>query len=458
MKVRKSSSRKLAILEVAPFFLFTKHTGHSKMGDKRKRLAQDASSAGRAAKKKKRKGLPENTDSHSKAADTPLDSSSFQDHPRGLLSQRETELYDILSSEDTAERLNAANAIVTGLLGGSGVQESTLQRHLERNLFRGLASGRKAARIGRGIVLTEILRQLFGAEKLAEEKYPGLTFDKVLGFLLVKTKPIGDLSGQEEKDHALGLLFGLQSFVRAKILCDKDNNWPVILEKLMELAKKKPWIREECGWVIMEALAQMRQSQAEHTLQVLYDAGLASTPEGVGIFITAKDRFPLLKVPIKPWGPTGNPLDRLQSLAKALKESSHDDGSKTQEAKLTGNWNPKLHFVWDIVLVQFAHTKRGRGDGRMPDFENFWKVAVDGRYLYAILWISIANDLQKTYFLLRHPASVNTGVFYSFRKYCKILIHILSCFPVSSAITLFAALSIKCSNRIDSYTVQRGSL
>lgn len=350
------------------------------MGDKRKRLHQDASTAAPAAKKKKN-ALHEQVEKPSgkgTTAPAPLDSTPFQDHPKGILSKRETELYDMLSSEDGAERLNAANAIVSGLLGGDKVLEPTLQRHLERNLFRGLASGRKGARLGRGVVLTEILRQLFGTEMLSQEKYIGLTFDKTLGFLVAKTKPEGDLSGQEEKDHSLGLLFGLQSFVRAKIICGEENRWNAILEKLMELAKKKPWIREECGWVIMEALAQINQSQAEHTLQVLYDFGLANTPEGVGIFMTARDRFPKLKVPSKPWGPTGNPLDRLQSLAKALKESSHDDGAKTQEAKLTGNWNPKLHFVWDIVLVQFANAQKAKAGGVLPDFENFWKVAVDG--------------------------------------------------------------------------------
>ena len=346
------------------------------MGNKRKRLQQDVPSAPPAAKKTKN-DTPENITGKRTILSAPLDNSPFQDHPKGILSKREAELYDTLSSEESEERLNAANAIVVGLLGGDGVLEPTLRRHLERNLFRGLASGRKAARLGRGVVLTEVLRQLFGTEKLAQTKYLGLTFDVVLDLLITKTKPNGDLSGQEEKDHFLGLLFGLQSFVRARIISEEDSNWNAILEKLMELGKKKPWIREECGWIIMEALAQMKQIQAEHTLQVLYDAGLANTPEGVGIFITARDLFPGLKIPTKPWGPTGNPLDRLQSLAKALKESSQDDGSKTKEAKLTGNWSPKLHFVWDIVLVRFADVQSGKGI-TPPDFENFWKVAVDG--------------------------------------------------------------------------------
>lgn len=345
------------------------------MGSKRKRGTQDAS-VGAPASKKQHKNIEKPP---SKAAPTPLDTSPFVDNPKGSELKREVQLYDLLSSEDNLERLDAANAIVSGLLDGDGVEESTLQRHLERRLFRGLASGRKGARLGFSVVLAEILAQLLGEKNLAAEKYTGLTFDKVLGFLVAKTKPDGDLSGQEEKDHFLGLLFGLQSFVRAKVLFKDKSRWDSVLGKLLELSKKKPWIREECGWVIVEALAQMSQSQAEHTLESLYDAGLALSPEGVGIWLTAKNRFPDMKFPTNPWGQSGDPLEHLKSLAKALKESSNDeDSDKTKQAKQTGNWNPQLHFVWKVVLAQYAAAAKEKKHGIKSEFENFWKVAVDG--------------------------------------------------------------------------------
>ncbi|KAE9381910.1 putative DNA polymerase V [Stipitochalara longipes BDJ] len=349
------------------------------MGSKRKRSAHDVFS-GSPAPKKQQKTVEKPASKSSKSATdpTPLDTSPFLDNPKGADLKQEVQLYDLLSSEDSSERLNAANAIVSGLLGGDGVAESTLQRHLERRLFRGLASGRKGARLGFSVVLSELLAQLLGEKDLATQKYTGLTFEKVLGFLVAKTKPDGDLSGQEEKDHFLGLLFGLQSFVRAKVLFEDENRWDTILGKLLELAKKKPWIREECGWVIVEALAQMDQSQAESTLEFLYDSGLALSPEGVGIWLTAKNRFPDMKFPIKPWGQSGNPLEHLKSLAKALKESSNEDESdKTRQAKQTGNWNPQLHFVWKVVLAQYAAAAKEKKHGIKSEFENFWKVAVD---------------------------------------------------------------------------------
>jgi DNA polymerase phi len=351
------------------------------MGSKRKRTAHDASAGAPAPKKQQKNTAKPTSKSSSKppTLPTPLDTSPLVNNPKGNDLKREVQLYDLLSSEDSSERLNAANAIVSGLLGGDGVEESTLQRHLERRLFRGLASGRKGARLGFSVVLTELLAQLLGTKNLASEKYTGLTFEKVLGFLVAKTKPDGDLSGQEEKDHFLGLLFGLQSFVRAKVLFEDENRWNTILGKLLELAKKKPWIREECGWVIVEALAQMDQNQAEQTLESLHDAGLALSPEGVGIWLTAKNRFPDMKFPTKPWGQSGNPLEHLKSLAKALKESSTEDESdKTKQAKQTGNWNPQLHFVWKVVLAQYAEAAKGKKHGIKSEFENFWKVAVDG--------------------------------------------------------------------------------
>jgi DNA polymerase phi len=347
------------------------------MGGKRKRTGQEPATTPLSAKKKQKTSTK-----HTEIPPTltSLDASPFVDNPKGDELKREVQLYNILSSEKEDERLNAAAAIISGLSDGDGVDESTLQRHLERRLFRGLASGRKAARIGYALVIAEILGQLFGTKPLNTEKYAGLTFEKVLGFLVAKTKPDGDLSGQEEKDHSLGLLFGLQSFVRAKILFGDDERWNTILEKLLQLAEKKPWIREECGWVIAEALGQMDQSQAEHTLNVLLNAGLALSPEGVGIWLMARSQFPDMKFPSKPWGHSGNPLQHLKSLGKALKESSSsDDSQKSQQAKQTGNWNPKLHFVWNVVLAHYASAIKDKTDGIKLEFENFWKVAVDGK-------------------------------------------------------------------------------
>lgn len=352
------------------------------MGQKRKRAAKDGQSADQNPKKQqKTEEKVEKRTAKPVVEPTPLDTSPFLDNPRGADLKREVQLYDLLSSEDKDDRLRAANAVIAGLFGGEGVEESTLQRHLERRLFRGLASGRKCARLGFSMVLAEIIGQLFGEKNLAKTKYPGLTFETVLGFLIAKTKPDGDLSGQEEKDHFLGLLFGLETFVGAKILFAEDDKWNTILQKFFELAKKKPWTREQCGYIIAEALSQMHQEQAEYTLDQIQNAGLALSPEGVGIWIMARKLFPDMKFPSKPWGSSGNPLEHLKTLGKALKESSSDEGSdKSQQAKQTGKWNAKLHSVWTLILAQYAEGVQAKVHGIKSDFQNFWKVAVDGMF------------------------------------------------------------------------------
>ncbi|KAG9237495.1 putative DNA polymerase V [Amylocarpus encephaloides] len=354
-------------------------SGASKMDHNnanRKRKANDSLSSAPASKKQQRKKLT--ASAKTPKAEIPLQTAPFFLDPRGTDLQKEVELYAFLKSEDLSERLAAANSIISGLFDGDGVEEATLQRHLERRLFRGLASGVKAARLGYSIVLAEILAQLFGDQDLAEKKYPNLSFNKVLDILIAKTKPEGDLDGQETKDHFIGLLFGLQTFVRANILLKEMERWIMVLDMLIVLQEKRSWIREECGWVIIEAVAQMNESNAQWTLRKLGVAGLASTPEGVGIWLTVRDRFPDMEYPLKPWGTSGNPLKHLKTLAKALKES-HDNKKKNQEphtAAQTGNWNPKLHFVWDLILQLFADGGDG-GDDTLVDFANFWKVAVD---------------------------------------------------------------------------------
>lgn len=308
----------------------------------------------------------------------------FVDNPLGDELKREVDLYEALGSEDEGQRIAAANAVITGLLGNNGeggVATRTLESHLERRLFRGLASGRQAARIGRGIVLAEVLWQLFGDLNLSETKYNGLTFEKLVGMLEAKTKPDGDLSGQEEKDHWFGLLFGLQSFVEAKVIFrGQEDRWNRVMELLLKLGEKKPWIRENCGWVMVQATQQMTEkSQAEATIKALCDAGFAASPEGLAVWLTARSRFPDMDLPSKPWGSSGSPHDHLKTLAKSLKESvsSSDDGKTQQQMKLNPTWNPKLHFVWDLVLSPFIQDAGSGADGVEAKFSNFWKLVVD---------------------------------------------------------------------------------
>jgi DNA polymerase phi len=71
------------------------------------------------------------------------------------------EIYEDLANENDNVRITAASELVTRFTPESQPSDELIQKTLTR-LFRGLCSGRKAARIGFSIALTEILSQVFG--------------------------------------------------------------------------------------------------------------------------------------------------------------------------------------------------------------------------------------------------------------------------------------------------------
>lgn len=365
------------------------------MGSKRKRVAKEAPLDLPISNKRSKKDGPAANGTAKSKPSKALDKSPFAEHLTPDQRKRELLLYDKLGSEDVAERIEAADAIVSGLLGSGegdesqGVPEPVLLRHLDKRLFRGLASGRNASRLGFSLVIAEILGQLFGEKNLSATIYPGLTFDRVLGILLEKTQAGGSGSGQEERDHYFGQLFGIECFVRAGVLFGDKERWLAVLDLLVKLAAKKSWLKPQCGYVVVQAVAQMKKKLAEATLEKLAEEGFAKTPEGVGIWIAALDKFPDMKVPAQPWK---HPLAvaSLGALPAALKDSgretsNEDNGSKKAKQ---GNWTAQLHFVWDLILAHFVKADSAE------EFKQFWNRVVDGEA--APLSLSESHELTRT--------------------------------------------------------------
>jgi len=349
------------------------------MANKRKRTGKEAANDSQPSHKRtKADATAANGSAKTKSSKT-LDKSPFSERLTVEERKRELQLYELLGSEDVNDRIEAADAIISGLLGGEGVPESVLVRHLENRLFRGLASGRNASRLGFSLVLTEILGQLFGEKDLAGTKYTGLPFDKVLSILVEKTQPNGG-SGQEERDHYFGQLFGIESFVRAGILFSDKTRWMSVLELLLKLSQKKSWLKSQCGWIIVQAIPQMKKKLAEKTLQKLADEGYAKTPEGVGIWITALDTFSDIEVPAQPWKSPLAPTS-LQTLPAALKDSGRETSSEQDGGKKPkqGSWTAQLHFVWDLILAHFIKLGKQSESAAAEQFKQFWNRVVDGK-------------------------------------------------------------------------------
>ncbi|PCD45605.1 hypothetical protein AU210_001037 [Fusarium oxysporum f. sp. radicis-cucumerinum] len=338
------------------------------MGSKRKRGAKEGTNGAQKAPKRT-KSDNESVRPSSKPA---FDKSPFVEAPIGDERKREAGLYDLLGSEDPDERIEAADCIVPSLLA-EGVSETVLQRHLDRRLFRGLASGRNASRLGFSLVLTEVLGQLFGEKNLAESRYQGLTFEKILEILIENTQAIGNLPGQEERDFVFGRLFGIFAFVRSGILFSDISRWNAVLDLILDLSSRKVWLRPQCGWVIVQSIEQLNKKQAETTLEKVAEANLAKTPEGVAIWIAAQTRFPGLR--IKPW-PVPLHKNTFGDLAAILRESFKDSFADQSEPGQQINfpgWSPQLHYVWSILLEHFLE-KREAG---LEDFKQFWTRVVD---------------------------------------------------------------------------------
>lgn len=319
-----------------------------------------------------------------------LDTAPFPEKPTAQDRINEATLYELLGSEDNTERQEAAKAIILKLLDGDGVSESLLDKHLEKRLFRGLASSRKASRLGFSLVLTDILQQLWGERDLCGDRYRGLTFRFVLNTLMEKCKPSGMMAGQEEKDHYFGQLFGVECFVRAKVLFDDVTTWHTILDLLLGLAKKKVWLKSLCAWIIIQAVPQMDQKIAEETLQKIADADWAKTSEGVAMGIVFSERFASMQLPSKHWR---DPLSSksLQDLPAVLKNSGQQEPVKTEEKpeedisgatpqkqkKKQSSWTAQLHFVWDIILAHYIKLASSEPDNASDLFKVFWNRVVD---------------------------------------------------------------------------------
>ncbi|KAK4167082.1 DNA polymerase V [Cladorrhinum sp. PSN259] len=366
------------------------------MANKRKRAPKEGPTDVQPTQKRSKSETPVTNGASSTKSKTPktvpVNKTLFTESPSREDRAREADLYDKLGREDADERIEAADAIISSLLGSGeeSVAEPILRRHLEKRLFRGLASGRNASRLGFSLVITEILNQLFGKKDLASTKYTGMTFDEVRKILVRSTTPNG-MSGQEERNHYFGQLFGIECFVRAGIVAEDKGRWFIVLDLVFELAQKKSWLKPQCGFIIVQAVSQMKQKLAEETLQKLADQGFAKTPEGVAIWIAALDRFPDMKVPAQPWR---HPLaaSSLSALPAALKDSGREASNEEVGGKKPkqGNWTAQLHFVWDLILAHFAKLGAISEDDASEQFKQFWSRVVDEGF-----FSKNASDSQK---------------------------------------------------------------
>lgn len=166
---------------------------------------------------------------------------------------------------------------------------------------------------------------------------------------------------------------------------------------LLDIAKKKPWLREECGWIIYRSIHDLAAQKAdvkfaETALGHVHANDMVKSPEGVAIWLAVKDTYPTATFPSNCWK-HDDPLNTREqaSLSKVMKESSKDadsnQGKEQQGLKTSGSWNPKLHFAWDVILTKFYEVSATNGASKDRSskssrlgFREFWTEVVDSKH------------------------------------------------------------------------------
>lgn len=111
---------------------------------------------------------------------------------------------------------------------------------------------------------------------------------------------------------------------------------------------------------------------------------LARSPEGVAIWLAAKEKFPKATFPSKVWK-HDDPLDvkEQKTLTKTMKESSGEEvqGENKGSSKSSGVWNSKLHFAWDAVLSRTSDgNAKSKSKSSRLTFADFWTEVVDSKF------------------------------------------------------------------------------
>ena len=194
---------------------------------------------------------------------------------------------------------------------------------------------------------------------------------------------------QEERDHHLGRLFGSEAIIQSKVIFDSNvevSQWPRIVDLVSDLAIKKPWLREECGWILMNAVKTLQsQDNGIQYAQVLLERlclnGLAHSHEGVAVWLTASKLFPRITKPQGIWH-NQDPLSRIQELKKAFIPQEHLTKEKPEtplQVVKNSSWNPRPHFAWDVVSRTLLESEKTNPANGLPQitFEEFWMELID---------------------------------------------------------------------------------
>lgn len=187
----------------------------------------------------------------------------------------------------------------------------------------------------------------------------------------------------------------MQSSILIKPRLSLDG-WNELLDRIYGMARDVPWLREECGMILVQAVQTLDSNPdfepcAQELVRRLVSFNLVNTPEGVAIWLALKDAAYDKVLPEKIWH-DNDPLAKKERvrLAKVLKENyrdSSEDGKSNEVKPAASHHNPS--FVWDLILNKFVQldnkAKGDRVDSEKSEFARFWLESVDGKWTTHVL-------------------------------------------------------------------------
>ena len=153
------------------------------------------------------------------------------------------------------------------------------------------------------------------------------------------------------------------------------------MELICGIAKKKPWLREQCGWLFCSCMKYLSKDFNRYLMDALVEHKLLRTPEGVAIWLSQEDAN-VTGLRFQSFWKHGSPLSKkgVSTLAEIMKDArpqqADSDGNLDSQGKAM--WSPQLHFAWDLVLQELYHDEKKSDD--QVSFQDFWLEVVDRKY------------------------------------------------------------------------------
>ena len=167
--------------------------------------------------------------------------------------------------------------------------------------------------------------------------------------------------------------------------------WSNILDIVFDLAKKKSWLREECGFILFNSIQMLKGKDVKYAQLIINQMlakGLSKTPQGVAIWVGIQAEFPSIDLPPGVWH-REDPLNQKETsrLSKILLEApaaTLPQNGPESETTTKSAWTTKLQFAWDVILAELLDARpQGPQKNAKPakrlKFAEFWEECVDSR-------------------------------------------------------------------------------